>query len=82
MFYVMLCYAGPGDTAAIWLLVRRLQKVLSRHESLEVPYQLGGAAALALGVDRGMRLLLEPHRNDFFCVVLKSLLFFIGVCAD
>lgn len=37
--------------------------MISWNEGLEVPMQMSGSGALALGVDRGMHLLLEPHRK-------------------
>jgi hypothetical protein len=53
-----------GDVLAICSLLRRLQKVVSVQETLDAPFQLSGFSALALGMDRGMRLLLEPHRVE------------------
>ena len=53
---------GNAATPALWALLRRIQKVISVHESVQVPVQLG--TTMALGVDLGMRALLEPHRVE------------------
>ena len=50
---------GNTATPALWALLRRIQKVISVHESVQVPVQLG--TTMALGVNLGMRALLEPH---------------------
>ena len=73
LFWQILGEHAVGDVdplraTALWSLVRKLQKVISRRECLDVPIQLGGAAVLAMGMDRGMRLLLEPHRVEMVSV--------------